>query len=330
MAEAIAEKNPFQVKGADATREEYIEQTVRNLQKSGMCMVVPEAILGFQEGAAVDLKPYDQIDFTHPRQEIYYSLDNAQFKEKFDDITATGDIEDPIVVFPYTSDGKTEILCLDGVTRLSIIGLYREKNPDAFRRIKCMLFRGTFEQAKGAMVRYNLEGRSTPLSGAELMDSIDRFVKWGWEDAEILTLLGKAETWKPTLHKYKKAAEALIDPIKKAFHKGIISADVAHECARLEEKEQEKISKTIEKKTEQGEKIRGKDIKKETAAKKNLDPIKRLNQISENQIEEVRSWVIKRPTYWSQIKDDFEAMEDAIQAVIGRFTELLRKDEPAE
>ncbi len=256
---------------------------------SALSTISPLALLGFIVGQPLNFKPYDKLGFNHPRNSNYYKLEfdaegnvtngNPNMIEKFEGIRRSGKIDDPILVYPLNRvDGNTEILVLDGATRLSAIAYIQAQNPSAFVRIPINVFSGTEVEAMAEMVRRNLEDYSTALDDVDLMRSIKFFVNAGWTKDEISERLGKDPVkWRATLDNYINAGEKLIPALVNAWSEGKLTRSAAFEAAKAPEEEQEAVAEQVA----SGEKVKGSDIKKRNAEKREMRPNRTLTTLAE-------------------------------------------------
>jgi hypothetical protein len=53
----------------------------------------------------------------------------------FESLKTTGKMDIPVTLWPYEHDGIVELMCIDGATRLSCVGLLRAWDTNMFQRI---------------------------------------------------------------------------------------------------------------------------------------------------------------------------------------------------
>ena len=293
----------------EVSLEEYREFMFAKLRKHGNAIIHPEAIIGFRVGNHLDFKPYDKLGFVHPKSTEYYdkTRQDPQFMEIFEGIKASGQLDDPIMVYCYDkSDTERFILCVDGATRLSIVGYLRGENPDAFRRVPVMLFRGNYEEARACMVRRNLEGRIRPLTGYETMMSFVRFQSWGWSDKDIAERIGKnPATYAPQVKAILDASKRLVPSLQTAMKEGLISLYTAVQASAVNNEKQAELARKLK----DGEKIHGRQINRENP-KRNIRIAPRLEAFQKT-LSEIEG-NLKEKRKFSAVEKEFRALEDAI------------------
>jgi len=167
-----------------------IKKIVEQASASRPTIIEPELIFGWKEGEVIDFNEYEKIGFYHPKEKSTYSMDNQFFQELYDLIKEREEIDDPIILYPYSVEDSYVLVVIDGATRLSIVSKVRNENPDFFKMIPVRYFNGTVEEAMGEMIRRNLENRTRPLTSYELVEAIKRFVNSNWNNNEISERLG--------------------------------------------------------------------------------------------------------------------------------------------
>lgn len=243
----------------------------RMLSGKNLTSIQPDALLGFNAGSPLNFEEYEKVGFTHPKNHNYYNLTfndegevigDPRMLAIYDGIRLSGEIDDPLVVYPYNHNGENLILVLDGATRASAIAYILQDNAKAFDRVPIRIFKGTEQEAMAEMVRRNLPDHGRPLNDIEIMQAIKRFVTAGWSKDEISDNLGQDRVkWRPILDQYILAGEKLIPDLVEAWEKGLISRSAAFESAKSTVEEQESIAETVN----SGQKVTGANVKKRNA-----------------------------------------------------------------
>lgn len=159
--------------------------------------VDPSVLFGWREGFALDVRAYAERDLQHPKDPDFYdslehTVPDPEIWGIYKGIRDSGQVDDPILVFLHREDRKSpyEIFVLDGATRTSCVSFLRGKFPQRFRTIPMQLFEGTLTEAKGEMVRRNLEDRNRTLKASELVYAIGRLIKGGMSEFKAAKLCG--------------------------------------------------------------------------------------------------------------------------------------------
>lgn len=247
----------FKVGDKEVSKSDYIKSLHDgHLSKKG---IIPEAVSGFRVGKHMDLAYYSSIGFEHPRDHDYYdpANNNPEFMAILEGIRNGKDFDNAIVVYPYEMEnGEWELLVLDGATRLSCAGIVKGEDPDTFRRVDAVIFKGNEIEAKAAMVRRNMSGRNRSLSDPELVAAIRRFDSYGWTVQEICERLGQTEKFIPKINSALVIGERLIPELLKRFEDGDMKFTVAKKTAEKAPREQKAILKDIQ----GGKKVKVKNV----------------------------------------------------------------------
>lgn len=246
------------------------EKLLRN--SSSLTMISPFAFAGFSVGGPLDFKLYKKLGFEHPRDPSYYKLTfddegNAQgdprMVEKYEAILRTGEIEDPITIYPLNRKGSNQILVLDGATRSAAIAYALVNNPEMFSRVPIVVHTGDEASAIFAMIRRNMEEYSTPLGDVSLMKAIKRLHKAGHDKDEIAENLGKHPVkWRATLDNYLKAGQHLIPELVVLWGEGKMTRNAAFVAAKTTKEEQEAVAEKVRK----GDNVTGKSIRSSSSS----------------------------------------------------------------
>jgi hypothetical protein len=144
--------------------------------------IEPEYLFGWREGSGLDVESYDGVGFTHPKPHKYYHMEfneageperskcDPEFLSIYDSIVQSNKIDEPITV--YFFGGK--ILVLDGATRVSCISYRRRMQPGFMDKVPYRLFTGPEDQARGHMIRLNLDGRKRVIRHDEFVKAVLR------------------------------------------------------------------------------------------------------------------------------------------------------------
>lgn len=160
-------------------------------------MVDPSVVYGWREGMSLDVRTYDEIGFFHPKDPSFYdSLDTVIPDDPamwtiYNSILANGQIDNPVLLHIMRNKNvDPAIIVLDGATRLSCVSKARKKKPTEFAMVPAALFLGSDEDARGAMLRLNSEGRSRSLKAGEMVLVAKRMIDAGHGEHDIGTLTG--------------------------------------------------------------------------------------------------------------------------------------------
>lgn len=323
--------------GKEMTLDEYQEKVFKTLTNRGVASIMPEALLGFQVGNHVDFSTYTELELTHPKEHDpkgrnYYDLEQADphFLEIFEGIENSGEIEDPIIVYPHeTSEGEKFLVITDGATRASIIGYLKGKNPDVFKRIPIQKSKAkTLDEARAEMVKRNLEGRYRMLTGYETMQSIGRFAKWGWTNEEILERLSRPKTWMPQLVSLRKCSENLIPEAAELYRDGKIKTSAAVAISKEPAERQEATVKEIKEKIQSGKKVTGEGIKGKQVKEgtRKINPISRVENFLEKVMPQIED-SLKSHKKFSACQEDYDKLTDALTYFADTLHKNLDKNE---
>jgi len=156
--------------------------------------IEPEYLLGFREDDCADLSGYDGLGFPHPKPQEYYKVTfneknepkgDPEFEKIYESIVRSNKIDDPLLIYFYGS----QILVLNGLTRLSVVGQRRLIQPGFMKRVPYRLFVGEETQARGEMIRLNLDGRQRVIKPREFVTMIKHFAKNGMTVGEIRKMI---------------------------------------------------------------------------------------------------------------------------------------------
>lgn len=179
--------------------QEVKDQAVEALVASGgmPIQIDPSVLFGWREGEALDVRAYAAMDLQHPKDPDFYdslchTVPDPEIWTIYKGIRDSGQVDDPILVFLHREDRKSpyQIFVLDGATRTSCVSFLREKFPEKFKTIPVQLFEGTLTEAKGEMIRRNLEDRNRTLKPAELVYAVGRLVDGGMSEFKAAKLCG--------------------------------------------------------------------------------------------------------------------------------------------
>jgi len=179
--------------------QESKDQAIEALLASGgmPIQIDPSVLFGWREGQALDVRAYTAMDLQHPKDPDFYdslcdTVPDPEIWTIFKGIRYSGQVDDPVLVFLHREDRQSpyQIFVLDGATRTSCVSFLREEFPQKFRTIPVQLFEGTLTEAKGEMVRRNLEDRSRTLKPAELVYAVGRLVNGGMNEFQAAKLCG--------------------------------------------------------------------------------------------------------------------------------------------
>lgn len=133
--------------------------------------LAPEAFLGFRSGAPVDLDPYIKHGFTPARSQERYKLADPQFRALLKHIVATEGCS-PLLIYSY---GR-RLIVLDGLARLSAVGLARRRDPGAFAKVPYIyIARGQNDRdARELMITRNLSNGPRALTREEVDAALSR------------------------------------------------------------------------------------------------------------------------------------------------------------
>lgn len=185
---------------------------IRKMQRTDVarCIVLaePEVLFGWNSNPhwpGLDLAQYDRKDYPHPREQDYYSAESERIKQLVEGLSISGDT-DPIEVF--VDMDMHEIIVLDGASRCAAISIIRQSDPDAFKRIRMQVFRGSRQEAIARMVAANMGDRRSELTLMQISRTTRKWYKSGWTLEEICQRLGKPESWKGELSRIIKLSDA--------------------------------------------------------------------------------------------------------------------------
>ena len=138
----------------------------------------------------------------------------------------------PVLVRKRKGEGCFDLV--DGELRLRAIWLLRAEGHEI--HLRAVPFSGTDEEMALAMAVSNLDREG--FSPVEESNLVKRFAKWGWNDAEIATRLGKSVGWVTTRQKFGEAGPALREATKGINGKNLRFDVVADIAAAVPEAEQ--------------------------------------------------------------------------------------------
>lgn len=215
--------------------------------------IEPEYLFGFRDGDCADLSGYMDLKFPHPKPQEYYKITyNDQMQPKGDpefvkiylDITRTGKIDDPILVYFYHG----RILVLNGMTRLSVVGQHRKLQPGFMRRVPFRLFVGSENMARGEMVRLNLDGRQRVIRPKEFFTMIQAYKDNNMTVGEIRKMISGSATGNYEINSTINVAYFGCNRLQKLFLEKKIPIGHAAEIANVEDPvQQEKILEKLRK-----------------------------------------------------------------------------------
>lgn len=120
-------------------------------------------------------------------------------------------------------------ILVSGHRRHAAILKLREKDPDAFRRVRVTLYQGNEDDALFAQASENLQ--RVDLTPAEESAMVAAFLKRGHAREVIAKRLGKSVAWVGVRARF---AESAAEPIKRAVTKGSIAFDAACDIASMD------------------------------------------------------------------------------------------------
>lgn len=194
----------------------------------------PEVLFGWESAPdhpGLDLAQYAKKQYRHPREQSYYDQDSERIKRLVEGLTISNEV-DPIEVF--LDADLQELIVLDGASRCAAISIIRRTNPDAFKRIRMQVFRGSKAQAIARMVAANIDDRREPLDPMQVAAHCQWFVDSGWNAAEICERLGKPASWRSELSALLKLNRATKE-LKIALKSGAVTKTDALKIAQLGE-----------------------------------------------------------------------------------------------
>lgn len=204
----------------------------------------PTVLFGWREGESLNVRAYTDMRLQHPKDPDFYdslssTVPDPEIWTIYKGIRDNGDVDDPILVFLHREDRKSpyEIMVLDGATRVSCISYLREKNPKKFQTIPVRLFEGSLTEARGEMVRRNLEARSRVLKPYELVQAVGNLVEAGVEEFEAARLCGienRSGLARNCINVFEGAGPALL----KALKDEVFTIQQAARLSRLAESKQ--------------------------------------------------------------------------------------------
>lgn len=295
----------YDLRGDQVPLSVYRNHMAASMKKNGSGNICPEAILGCEPGKVIDFTPYIELGFHHPKAVDYYDPANEQFKAIMDGIIVSERFDDPVLLYVIDkSDDEKLILCLNGATRLSSAMLHRSDNPDSFKRVEFVYFRGTPDEARAAMVARNIGDRTRPLTAFELSASIKHFIASGWTEDEIAKrLIMNAQKVKDLMN----MDESLIPDLRRAVEAGKISTQTAIESAKLPQDKQEAIAGKVD----GGEKVTVRTARKENDnAGKNINFDKWFKRREDDMTDLEKA--LKAKKKFSKVETEFRAFQDAL------------------
>jgi hypothetical protein len=177
--------------------QERTKKALADLRENGFALIEPELIVGFRIGQWLDLDAYLLRGMPHPKTPSYYGQladlahANPALVHVFESLKTTGKMDIPVTLWPYEHDGIVELMCIDGATRLSCVGLLRAWDTNMFQRIPATLIDCDRNMAEIEMVRRNvLVSAGRALDASEFADAVIRMRRHGWSDSEIRKHLG--------------------------------------------------------------------------------------------------------------------------------------------
>jgi hypothetical protein len=238
--------------------QETKDQAIEALLASGgmPIQIDPSVLFGWREGEALDVRAYAAVDLHHPKDHDFYdslhhSVPDPEIWTIFKGIRDSGRVDDPILVFLHRENRQMpyQIFVLDGATRTSCVSFLRGKFPHKFKTLPMCLFEGTLSEAKGEMVRRNLENRSRTLKPAELVYSIGRLLDAGvseFDAAKICGIESRSGLARNCANIHEKGSKNLL----KALENGIIDIQQAARLSSLPESQQNiQINNALNKET---------------------------------------------------------------------------------
>lgn len=207
------------------------------------CLVYlpPESLLGWRSGRPVDLKPYEDIGFRHPRPAWRYDFESKapdpELMTILDGIARSGSIADPLLVYRHESLPENSYLVLDGMTRLTAVARMRLHDASCLRRLPCVVFEGTMHEALIAMVARNLRESKRRLSWSEEIGAYSRLLADGWETEEVVKALGPPRKGLE-LNEHLAIMECATRELVAAIDDGRIEPKVAFSVCRWPDKKQ--------------------------------------------------------------------------------------------
>lgn len=233
----------IQKKGTDLVR-------AHRQKKEEYGFIEPEYLLGFREGDCANLAPYEGLGFPHPKPQPYYKVEfdeknepqgDPEFLKIYESITRSNKIDDPLLIYFYGG----QLLVLNGLTRLSVVGQRRQVQPGFMKRVPYRLFVGEETQARGEMVRLNLDGRQRVIKPREFVSMVQHFAKMNMTVGEIRKMItGSTDGSYEINNTITVAYYGCADLVKKLLEKKI-ALNVAAEIAMVEDpaKQQEIVDK---------------------------------------------------------------------------------------
>lgn len=293
----------------------------------------PTVLFGWREGEALDVRAYSSMRLQHPKDPDFYdslsqTVPDPEIWSIYKGIRDSGGVDDPILVFLHRENRNKpyEIFVLDGATRSSCISYLRSEKPGSFQTIAAKLFEGSLTQARGEMIRRNLESRSRILKPYELVNAVGNLVAAGVNEFEAARLCGiesRSGLAKNCINVFKDAKTSLL----KALEEEIFTIQEAARLSRLPESKQNDQVENAR----QGKTVRF-DGKDEQAPKKALPKFSSELRICRG-IEKKLDAICECLDVNGKTKEELVLLNDAysrIHRIQHRFRNLSREQTPKE
>lgn len=157
----------------DNKGREAVVRDVKKKKREGH--VAPEALLGFRSCGPVDVTPYHKIGYPPARFDDRYSLKDEAFREFIESFLLTRDLR-PVLICHI--GGK--LIVLDGLARLSAVGIARREMPEAYPTIPYIFVRLGIDDRvmRQLMITANLNNGPRALTWPEFYHASTRFREW--------------------------------------------------------------------------------------------------------------------------------------------------------
>jgi len=284
--------------------------------------IEPEYLLGFREGSYADLSPYQALGFPHPKAQDYYKIKfddkgepcegDPEFLKIYESITRSNKIDDPVLIYYYGG----QILVLNGLTRLSVVGQRRQVQPGFMKRVPFRLFVGEETQARGEMVRLNLDGRQRVIKQREFITMVKLFKDYNMTVGEIRKMItGSTDGNYEINNTITVAFYGCAELIKKLLDKKI-ALNVAAEISLVEDplKQAEIVKNHDSKASLQKTKLLTRGI---AAVVPMIDEIfRKIAKVSE---------AAEKLGIYGQCEDDFAGIQEHLKALKNSIAEVERE-----
>lgn len=216
-------RNPEVMRYYSHMNQEKTLQAVKELRTHGVAMIPPEAVVGFRVGIWMDFDEYLRRGMTHPKSPSYYEqLDNISKADLvlvhvFESLKTSRQMDKPITVWVLEERDKVELMCIDGATRLSCVGILRAYDSTMFERVPAALLVCDKSEAMIEMVRRNVAASAgRPLDAGEFAEAVVRMRQAGWNDQEVRQRLGISPRMSKYLERCLKLHERGVASLKAA------------------------------------------------------------------------------------------------------------------